>query len=898
MNRKLLNGLLLLTIATGGVATFTSCKDTEDMTRNEFLAGQKSLSDQITAIRNITDSNFRENLNKWLDDAINNASGGEYGDLKDLVLEVSYLQGELNLLEGIVNGIDGRVGVLEGKVGALDEAFEQMGIRVDGLETQITYIVDVLLADLTDRVKVLEDRMKDLGVLEGRVDELEKWQKSAESDIADALAQGLANAAAIEALESNMNKLQDRITALENNYESLNGAIADLENEIANLKAADQDLQNQIDALVLENGDIINRLNQITLDLTNLSDKVKELEDLVKQLQDCSCEMPDLDKFNQDMAKLYSFLANKFAKFITSIPVHQTYNPIFGTVNLPIGLQSNIVATYYFSSDHSVTFPILNDVSWEYWTNNPANDETTINHIIALNPERVKYSANTNVLPEGDNNMGEIYLSVNPQSVNANGMKVSLVNSQNEEILTNSDLYLYSDNETVLNFGVTRSGSSLYRLPVYLTPDQKDIDQIRFDIDNKGELLSAFKSALTNHQIGDFASLGKLIYNQLDGFLPAYAVKVSWQDEEINADGTVSNIENAVYSNYNIAATCFRPLSYRSGWGFSVDKQLPTFSPVSEYLDKIVDKIREEVNFYIGKVKDKAHDYDITIDFSNITYDIDWNTYDLTLYLKGLPVYKDGELAGTITEDIVLTFVNDGTGRFVYNGDDYSVELGNFVAAIENAIQSSFDVAQDRLQSRIDDLLNKINSELDSLQGKIDEKLDDVLDRIHNALSGKLRYADKLVDLYNKLARRVNVLLKDPNHYLQVMMAYNAGDGLHHLSNTVMDPTVFRKANGNCIELYATSYNAELIVPSFKKYVAITNVYYPKGQLIPGGGFDLREVNAAAGLNNVLDGRQQRVAIDVTNKSYFQPGYIYEIYYSSLDYRGYTSTQKYYFTIK
>ena len=818
MNRKLLNGLLLLSVATSGVATFTSCKDTEDGLRNEVLVGQKTLGDQVAAIRNITDSDFRENLAKWLDDAIKDASDGNFENLRALVLEVSYLQGQVDYLEAWCQALEAKDADLQG---------------------QIDEIVDVILADLTSRVEALEN-----------------WQTSVNNDLADLLAKTTANANAIEALQENMKLYQ--------------GQLDELRSDIADLVAANQE--------------ILDRLANNELRLDNLT---QELQDLMRQ-------------FNDDMSALYSFLASKFAQFITSIPIHQTFNPIFGTINLPIGLQSNMVAGYFFNTDHNVIFPATSSTENEYWTNNPAasNPKTAANiNMILPVQERFQVTGSEVGQPQvadGDN-MGQIYLSINPRNIDYSGLEVQLVNSQDEPILTQSKLNVFADDQTVLSFGVNggnfgstkaNEGSALYQLPVRVEPNWADINQIAFDIENKGELASALKNAVVNHEISDFAHLGKLIYDNMKDFLPAYAVKVSWKDPEIDSNGNVSNNNtNAVYSNFNIAAAVYRPLSFRTGFGYGTNRELPIFSPISEYAQKIIDKIRNSVNFELSSFNLNK----VSIDFSNVG--IEFTAFDITIDLTGAPVVnEDGDQIGKLG-DVEIHITNDGLGGYTYEGD-----ASELLESIKNGMQGSFDIAQERLQASLDDLVDQINDQLSDLQGKIDSKLNDVLNKIENALSGKLRYADDLVNLYNQLAKRINTLLKDPNHYLQAFMAYSAGDGLHHLSNDITFPTQFVQGSGDCIRLFATSYNAELIVPAFKKYVAVTGVYYPYG--IPYDGFDLKALNEAAGVNKILDGRQQIVALDVTNQTYFQRGFVYEVYYTALDYRGFTSTSKYYFTIK
>ena len=86
MNRKLINGLLLLTVATGGVGTFTSCKDNEDSWRQETTQAQgqlfKILDDKIKN----GDENLKvvkDKLNALLDAGLLTERNQEY--LVDLI---------------------------------------------------------------------------------------------------------------------------------------------------------------------------------------------------------------------------------------------------------------------------------------------------------------------------------------------------------------------------------------------------------------------------------------------------------------------------------------------------------------------------------------------------------------------------------------------------------------------------------------------------------------------------------------------------------------------------------------------------------------------------------------------------------------------------------------------
>ena len=127
-------------------------------------------------------------------------------------------------------------------------------------------------------------------------------------------------------------------------------------------------------------------------------------------------------------------------------------------------------------------------------------------------------------------------------------------------------------------------------------------------------------------------------------------------------------------------------------------------------------------------------------------------------------------------------------------------------------------------------------------------------------------------------------------------MLYEAANGeLHQLSAVPGVPTLFTVEGGNGIRLIPTTFTAEIVAPAFKKYVAVTNVM-KAGKSAVNGDADckavLDEANGVKFMNEVVDGR----TLNVPFKG--KAGYTYEITYQALDFHGYTSTQKFYVTVR
>lgn len=904
MNRKFIHGLLLLTVATGGVGTFTSCKDNEEDFRNEVLANQKNLSEEIASLRGYIDSDFYAKIGKEIDAKIAAAlAAGDFATVKQLNDVKSALEGSINALastvsalestmNGKIDALDSKmaadlaalrtelVGMLEGEVGKLNEAlaacqayceneFNQVYQQLDQLTQTLSSVYDLAAEAQAAAAAALENSEEAKAAAAAATEAAAKAQE----DAAKALGEAAANKAAIDALQANVDDLLERlgnvegdVTTLKDDLEQQKNDLNELQREQAEMLATLGSLANLMTEMQDDLNNALNDINEILIDLYNVQNQIDDL--------------------NNRVDGLFDYLVYKLNHLITSININQTNNPLFGTINLPIGLNTMILGNYYAYADHAMQFPYSMS-TYEYWNSNPANMEFNID---LLKPERTDYEANTYYFDEMDNTLGDIYVTVNPVNVNFNNVKMQLVNSLDKQVL--SDLTLVKDNETELTFGtnLSRANNGFYRLPV--KAEAKDVNDIQFVIEPG--LKSAFKEILKDRSLGDFKAdipeLAKVIYRQFDGILPAYALKVSWDDLDENGEP----VRNAVISDYEVAATTFHPLSYKTAWGFTVNHQLPNFDPITEYFSRFWNDLRNDINIDLGELGGFKH---ISINFDEVDTDI--NMENIVIDLGGIEVRGDGyDENGVWQTDMVIGVIPAGTTITLTTNPDGTIsgvvgDLSNLTTAISNVIgnvNEQFEKIKNSLQTQVNDMIDEMNKQLEGLQANINGQIDDILNKIYNNLHGKLHYADKLVDLYNKLANRINKALKDPNHYLQVMMAYNNGDGLGHLSTNIHRPTIF-KGNGQAIELYMTSYNAELIVPSFKKYVAINRVFDEKGNDVT-SSVDLRALNAQSQyLNKVISGRQQRNFI---NAASLKTGYTYEIYYSAMDFRGFTSSRMYY----
>ena len=430
--------------------------------------------------------------------------------------------------------------------------------------------------------------------------------------------------------------------------------------------------------------------------------------------------------------------------------------------------------------------------------------------------------------------------------------------------------------KTEITFGYTRAAAvngenGFYEADVIVRENQ--IGNAKIQIEDN--LKSAAKDALKDPSKRTAIGLLKAVYGQVNNALPAYAVRYDW---------TVDEKPYAVLSNYAIAATTAKPLSYAFLYGKGTTKKLPTINPFKNFISSLKDN--ENLKF----------DFKNTIKFEDVELKIDdiqigtINSNDLVITIPPIEIYNKDGLVGSSNQIVIPSDNGAKIDGFDKLANEIAKEIANGVnTAMGSVNQTINDDILKQIKTQVDELVKSMNNTVNgNIQGFI-EDLENKADPYFNKLN-------KLVDLYNKVAGKINKVLEDPNHLLQVAMFYNQADSkIGLLSNDRIHPTTFVGKNG-WIGLYASSYSAEIVAPAYKKYVAITDVLDAKGNSTNPSTADLKALNAKGKyLNQVMDGETIRFGISAsaldTNK-------IYEIVYQGVDYNGRTSTQKFYIQVK
>jgi len=231
------------------------------------------------------------------------------------------------------------------------------------------------------------------------------------------------------------------------------------------------------------------------------------------------------------------------------------------------------------------------------------------------------------------------------------------------------------------------------------------------------------------------------------------------------------------------------------------------------------------------------------------------------------------------------TAVIDGIGIMTKDGSDYVIKLSvtedlnpeakKVVENLNKQITASTASLNDKL-TQLNSVANNLNILLDdvrNINNKVNTAVDDVKDRV-------LSYIELVND---KMVGYINQFYKA----MQPVCFVEATDGLHQISQSYVNASWLKSSN---LQLYPTTWNAELLAPAYKKFVAVTKAYKDDVN----DAAEVTAVNANNDLLQVFDGAGKNyVNINGLNK-----GYIYEITYMAVDFRGYIAARKYYVRVQ
>ncbi|MBR2154908.1 MAG: Ig-like domain-containing protein [Bacteroidaceae bacterium] len=583
---------------------------------------------------------------------------------------------------------------------------------------------------------------------------------------------------------------------------------------------------------------------------------------------------------------------------ITGVIVQGTYNPMYGTFNIPAGTNSNVLVAFYGKADTNYEFP---SSKISYYADASVTKiakltDDDLAMISAINGQINGYPGT--LISNTDDNAGKVYVTINPAGTDFSGTPVTLVNSLDEA--SGIELKNLKPVDKLLTFGYTRSSANaLYSNKFYQTArkeqvaksvanglyaadahlSKSDISKIAVKIDRE-KIATAFK----NTPESTIATLLGTLYNQFNGILPALAVKADY----MNAEGYT----RSVYSNYGLATTAVHAPGFSPDFWNKVEQKFFTDDKknVKGYyaVMNIIYKINKCVDTFIKETINPRINNNAIVKFLQTMVKNDIASIDIK------PIDTDDSFAGKFqivvtmrADDIVSVAGDDATinGRTV-TGDKSYFEYDpatkkftiSFVSDISDLLgDMKYDLSNTKVL--IDDMkvlveqVNKYLDQLESYETLVENKIDGTIQKYLDKVN------DNLANIINNISDRV-----------QPFLLFTDGESISQLSGSL---GVVKFVKASSITLYPTTYTAEVITPCYKKHIAVTNVYTADASTsAQDGDYACNAARRKANgenMNKVINGGiHQTVTLNLTD------GFIYEVAYSALDYNGQIATRKFY----
>jgi len=963
----------------------------EDMKAADVSAEDlKNMKDQMAQLINnyTTINNYitnigvtKEQLNAALD-SLKKAMVDEY-DLDSVKVMEERLISALNLAQNASDRLDELVPIVNDvkkMAGDADSLSKDNKDKIGQINKKI--------ADMDNRLQLMSDSLlhayktaDSLCVItaanESKIEKLDSTIK-AHKEILDKVAEeqipDLYNK--VDSLGKEIEKLKPEITKLYNYADAnLEKAKAYTDLEIALLRANLNGLDVDLEALRKELGDKIFNLREDLNDaVANLSERIaentlkigevdKKLDSIANDFKDSlaalRADLSDLaervKKNEEDIAELFGeldILKENLKRQVTGIIIQGSYNPAFGSLRVPAGIQTNALIAYYGNAYRDVYFP----------TSRTANyvDETkalTAEDMAMIGGEgALLYKEGDVVMQSEDQNAGTLYLTINPNTVDFSKLQLSIQNTKGEDSYIK--LGELKQSETSLQFGYTRAADNgFYEAPAYLAAE--DIDKVQKINFNTASMKDAIKEIMNKGTSADPKKIALDIVDIVKG-LKADADWVACEWEDSVKEGETA-VKHKVHSEASLLATAIKPFSLQTLKGVEPIKAVPGYDRVMNFINKTSNKIKGEIkvafdnvqgqpvvkkiqNLTINKVNiadlndATLNQFNInkTIVIDNLEYQLDINK-EVVLPIKFSQEVDFGTVQATVpsltisgsnTAAIVVP-VKDGGGTEVGTasipvGDvqinatsdpkTVDVVIGKKTITVNKDVTTTIKLSQlieldDKTITVNVDMRDAVKSLWGNVQtevGGVNTTLDQVEDIVKdvNTLLGELNtyrekidtkidgYTDQVSSYVTRINNKLVSFVNNFNDRLQPVLVASDGKGAKMLSEAPEYPTIM----GSDINFVPTTWTLELAVPLAKKHVAVTNVI--NGSKSAKGGdatckAELNRVNSSPTLNTILSGDKRR-AYATELKS----GYIYEVAYSALDFHGKIAARKYYIKIK
>lgn len=468
-------------------------------------------------------------------------------------------------------------------------------------------------------------------------------------------------------------------------------------------------------------------------DVTELKTKIAglkaELDDLADEVAS-KASQADLDALEVRVNALEAEVETlKEQMKLKGVTVHSVYTPAFGSFNSAFGLNSNVLLGYY----------------GKITTGDP------------------NFGGGKG-LEGGDvcsDNIGTLYVTVDPLNVDATGYEASLVNSLGESAGVTMSKLAKADRD--IKFGYTRAEGNnyLYQTTAKLE-SADDVKHLSLDVQGYKDALKDLIHYKDGVNLGNIASL---IYNTVHSDLSANALEVSYKDE-------------TVISKYEISAALVKPLSLATVETLNNIDGVMAADKLAAGTNKLINKVQTLLSQRFG---------------SEI---ISFNVQKITLVPNGGEGIKFIIPVGTIEIGNPLPGPDEPN---LINPDDIEITIPM------DKITPLFGGAQ----TSIDNLVNQVNSYI--------AKVNNAWTKVTTPGAGS-ELIDKAIEV---LVNKTLPIAQRATHLVNPTLFVVDGDNIKRLSTIEAAPTVIENAE---VDLFITSYSLELAVPFYQKYISAKDV--------------------------------------------------------------------------
>lgn len=475
---------------------------------------------------------------------------------------------------------------------------------------------------------------------------------------------------------------------------------------------------------------------------TSYAGLVAAFDKVPAKLQEIDAQLTKLLAWNENIQYTLDNL-------VTGVNVDMVVNPFFGTLNTPFGIKSTTLVGFVGGEIEKKNF---NGV-------NVGGLATSLDG-------------------------GKVYLTVNPNDIDATGLTFALVGRDGNEA-PGYKLGALTKDYTKVTTVPTRAAVNGYVADAGILDGRAA--QVTVPTEDLKNVAKNVLGKLRGQEALDITNAVRTIYSTFANAIPQY---YALQAEYNTKDAKGNIVKKAYTSDYNIAAVTVKPLAYTTNIGVVGEKVNIPSIPAFEDLLGI-----EIKNININPVTANIDDFTFTVVDSE--------------YLSSAKVEVNREADGTGTIAMPLYWTDQ---RYVVPFtsceeepifDDYNNQV---------AIKYTVHIAQDANK-----IITDLNNQLASVEGQVNTTLGSVKDALNKA--GK--YYNKVAPKLNKVISKVNYILDNANQLLQPIMLGVADGDAFRLSEVEAAPSVV-KANGeNAIVLAPTSYTLELLAPAYKKSIKV-----------------------------------------------------------------------------